>query len=89
MSKDMGIGPGTKVQLTTVISMLIATVWITGELRGIRNELTTQRSLVGTKISSIDIKLWMARLKAENPTLKLPDFDALVRAREDDESRNH
>ena len=67
--KDSGIGPGTRVQLTTVISMLVATVWITGELRGIKMELETQRHDVSSKVPMADLRLWIAKLKAENPTL--------------------
>lgn len=66
------IGPNTQLTLTTVISILCATVWLTNELREIKTELVTQRAALASKVSIDELRVWISTLKSENPALVVP-----------------
>lgn len=75
---DSELNEKTKVPLGLVITTLIAfvggAIWINNSLNQIRSELTFIKYSVSSQFTMRDMELWIMKLRAENPTVKVPEL---------------
>lgn len=55
-----------------VVTFISGALWINNSLNKIDNRLAAMEYRVSDRWTGSDMKLWVAKLRIENPTLKIP-----------------